>query len=264
MAIKEQIDKELSTIKFTSQMEENVYHRLQKPDKPFFRLTKVASIILSVFLLAGVGVYAGREFWGIIHVNDVTIPDLDNMKIIENDKLTTKWYNSEFETLSYDTIMNRLGVPLLTSELAEYNPYMHTNVKTDFNHYCEIHVQNYILGDTKNHILVNQDTGRCEYDPGEEYLSPVELEINMILSEEQYEIGWNEDYLGYYEYVEPYISDQGYRVNIIQDTSYREAPSGSDAVSRKCFIFVADGIRYTLKGRTSIETMKEIVDGMQY
>ena len=35
-------------------------------------------------------------------------------------------------------------------------------------------------------------------------------------------------------------------------------------VSEKCAIFVADGVRYTLCGRTSMETIKEIVDSMEY
>ena len=72
----------------------------------------------------------------------------------------------------------------------------------------------------------------------------------------------NKDYEGMYEYVESYTSSQGYKVNLIQDTT--DAENDQYYVSEKCAVFVADGIRYTLKGRTSLETMKEIVDSMDY
>lgn len=35
-------------------------------------------------------------------------------------------------------------------------------------------------------------------------------------------------------------------------------------VSEKIAVFVADGIHYTLKGRTSLENIKTIVDSMEY
>ena len=34
-------------------------------------------------------------------------------------------------------------------------------------------------------------------------------------------------------------------------------------VSEKIAVFVSDGVRYTLKGRVSVETMKAIVDSMK-
>ena len=35
------------------------------------------------------------------------------------------------------------------------------------------------------------------------------------------------------------------------------------SVSEKIAVFVSDGIRYTLKGRVSVDTMKTIVDTMK-
>lgn len=52
-------------------------------------------------------------------------------------------------------------------------------------------------------------------------------------------------------------SAQGYKVNIIE--------SGGEANSKteKCAVLVADGIRYTLRGRVSIDTIKQIVDTLK-
>ena len=63
------------------------------------------------------------------------------------------------------------------------------------------------------------------------------------------------------QFVEQYISKQGYRVNILEDTISETPPE--DYVSKKTAIFVADGIRYSLTGQVSMETMKEIVDSMK-
>ena len=87
--------------------------------------------------------------------------------------------------------------------------------------------------------------------------------MTVILSEEQLAIGWNHDYLGAYTFAESYTSPQGYRVNLIEDTTGENAALPDDIVSEKCAVFAADGILYTLTGRVSTETMKEIVASMQ-
>lgn len=73
--------------------------------------------------------------------------------------------------------------------------------------------------------------------------------------------GWNTDYLGFYQFVENYTSAQGYAVNIIEDTTEEE--NLENYVPEKVAVFVADGIRYSLKGRTSLDEMKAIVDTMR-
>ena len=45
-----------------------------------------------------------------------------------------------------------------------------------------------------------------------------------------------------------------------QDTA--EEPS-EDYVSEKSAVFVADGVQYTIKGRTSMENIKRIVDSLE-
>ena len=85
--------------------------------------------------------------------------------------------------------------------------------------------------------------------------------MDLILSQKQLDQGWDTDYLGFYEYVESYTSKQGYKVNLIQDTTGEN--ESEDYISEKCAVFVADGIRYTLCGRISMAMIKEIVDSME-
>ena len=80
------------------------------------------------------------------------------------------------------------------------------------------------------------------------------------ISQEQLEHGWDVEYLGYYEFAESYVSAKGYKVNVLEDTA--EEPS-EDYVSEKSAVFVADGVQYTIKGRTSMENIKRIVDSLE-
>ena len=73
--------------------------------------------------------------------------------------------------------------------------------------------------------------------------------------------GWDRDYLGLYEFVESYTSDQGYMVNILQGTVIEE--DLENYVPEKVAVFVADGIRYSLKGRVSLDTLKSIINTMK-
>ena len=77
----------------------------------------------------------------------------------------------------------------------------------------------------------------------------------MILSDEQLKNGWDTDYLGMYESMEEYQSAQGYKVNLIQDNNGDEKLN-EGVVSEKIAVFFSNGIRYTLKGRVSFDTMK--------
>ena len=72
--------------------------------------------------------------------------------------------------------------------------------------------------------------------------------------------GFDMEYLGYYEYVESYVAEDGTKVNMVQGTFGNEEDG---VVSEKIAIFVKNGVKYTLSGRVSIEEMKHIVDTMQ-
>lgn len=160
----------------------------------------------------------------------------------------------------YATLQSGLGIDLLESKYATDLSYLQGSMETDQKDYAIIKMENYIIGDTNSYMYLEEEN-RFQYKHGEIYYSPISLSVDLILSQEQLEQGWDTDYLGFYEYVESYTSKQGYKVNLIQDTS--EENMSEDCVAEKCAIFVANGIRYTLYGRTSMEMMKEIVDSME-
>lgn len=154
-----------------------------------------------------------------------------------------------------------MGIALLDTELSEDNPYMLGNIFGDKTDFYSLDIQNFILGDTSDYQYLPEEN-RYTYKKGAEYCSPVSLGVNIILSESQLKKGWNVDYLGMYEFVEQFESEQGYKVNLIQSAG-GDAKMQDGYVCRKCAVFVADGIYYTLTGQVSIEKMKEIVNTMR-
>ena len=117
-------------------------------------------------------------------------------------------------------------------------------IKTDNKDFVILSFENYIVGDTGNYnYLPNADF--YTYDYGEEYYSPVSLTVDIMLSEAQMKNGWDTDYLGIYEFKENYVSAQGYKVNLIEDTTGED--SVENYVSEKCEVFAANGIQYTLR-----------------
>ncbi|MDO5785948.1 MAG: hypothetical protein Q4P20_12905, partial [Eubacteriales bacterium] len=163
---------------------------------------------------------------------------------------------------SYRRMIEELGINLLDTDFELDNPYMSIDLTTDNKDYCFITVENYIIGDVTGFELLPDGTAYV-YEHGETYYSPVSLSIEIILSQEQLDIGLDKDYLGMYEYVESYRSEQGYKVNVLRGTESDGREDMDDIVTEKTAIFVANGIRYTLTGRVSLDTLKEIVDSMQ-
>ena len=262
-SLKEKIDIELNELTFNNTMKNNVikYEKRKKHSS----VMKYVATFAAIFILSGTTVFAGYMLLNKINLNEMTLPELDDMKIVAVSPLNTTAdeYGMVNEIFTdYDMVRKEMGVDLLDSELAQNNVYMQGEIKTDNKDFAIITVKNYILGDTSNYEYLS-DEERYQYEHGQEYYSPISLSIDIILSETQLKNGWDTDYLGLYEYVETYTSEQGYRVNLIQDTVDEESVDVDDYISEKCAVFVADGVRYTLKGRTSIENMKMIVDTMK-
>lgn len=174
-------------------------------------------------MLGGTTVAASYSFTNKISVNDEVLTELDEMHVIDIKKMEQP--KDEFGT-----------------------------IEQDFKDYAMITMNNYIIGDTANFRYLEEED-RYEYEHGKTYYSPVSLNIDLILSDEQLKNGWDTDYLGMYESMEEYQSAQGYKVNLIQDNNGDEKLN-EGVVSEKIAVFVSDGIRYTLKGRVSVDTMK--------
>lgn len=261
--LKEKIDMELNELTFNDTMKNNVMKYKKK--KRHSSVMKYVAAFTAIFILSGTTVFAGYILLNKLNVNETTLPELDNMEVVTMLPLTTTVdeYGMVKETFTdYDMVRKELGVKLLDSELAQNNAYMQGKIETDNKDFAMITIKNYILGDTSNYEYLPSEE-RYQYEHGQEYYSPISLSMDIILSETQLKNGWDIDYLGLYEYVETYTSEQGYTVNLIQDTIDEENVDVENYISEKCVVFVADGVRYTLKGRTSIENMKMIVDTMK-
>lgn len=259
--IKGIIDLELSRIELTEKIKNNIRKASVycKPNRVWRSIA--ASIVIAV--LGGTTVYAGYHLLNKVHVNEEVLPELDSMQIVQMNEL--KAVPDEYGIINkgyidYNELKDELGVKLLDTNLSNDNPYMLCRIMTDTKDFAIITVDNFILGDTDNYQFIEAEN-RYSYNHGEEYFSPISLTADLILSESQMNNGWDRDYLGLYEFVESYISEQGYRVIIVQDKTIEEEPE--DYVSEKVAIFVADGIRYSLKGRVSIDTIKNIVSTMK-
>lgn len=260
-SIKSIIDSELRQIELTDEIKNNikskaVYHKSN-------RMWKGLAASIVIIVLGGTTVYAGYHILNKVYVNEEILTELDSMQIVQMNELDT--IPNEYGIINkdyrdYNAIKNDLGVKLLDTDLSFDNPYMLCRVMTDTKDFAIITVKNFILGDTDNYQFIESEN-RYSYSHGTEFFSPVSLTVDLILSESQMSNGWDSDYLGLYEFVESYTSDQGYKVNIIKDTVDEE--NLEDYVSEKAAIFVANGVRYSLKGRVSIDTLKNIVNTMK-
>ncbi|MBS5359963.1 hypothetical protein [Finegoldia magna] len=225
--------------------------------------TKKLTIVLCMMVFAIVfssTIYAVKLVNEQSKVNELELPELDPMKItkqIKNGERNIKSQSISRE--NYKQIQEQLGVSLLNSELSKDDKYMISDVETDNKDYAIIKCDNYILGDTSNYSY--NDEGFYSYDEGNLYKSPISIQADIILSETQLNNVWTTDYLGMYGFVEQFVSEQGYKVNLIESKNDGNQPQ--DFVSKKIAVFVADGIRYTLTGRTTVDNMKQIVNSMK-
>lgn len=225
--------------------------------------TKKLTIVLCMMVFAIVfssTVYGVKLVNEQSKVNELELPELDSMKItkqIKNGERNIKSQSISRE--NYKQIQEQLGISLLNSELSKDDKYMISDVETDNKDYAIIKCDNYIIGDTSNYSY--NEEGFYSYDEGNLYKSPISLQADIILSETQLNNVWTTDYLGMYRFVEQFVSEQGYKVNLIEEENDGNLPQ--DFVSKKIAVFVADGIRYTLTGRTTVDNMKQIVNSMK-
>lgn len=225
--------------------------------------TKTLTIALCMVIFAVVfssTVYAVKLVNEQSKVNELELPELDSMKITKQIKNIEKSIKPQsISKMNYKQIQEQLGVSLLNSELSKDDKYMISDIETDNKDYAIIKCDNYILGDTSNYSY--NEEGFYSFDEGNLYKSPISLQADIILSETQLNNVWTTDYLGMYGFVEQFVSEQGYKVNLIEEKNDGNQPR--NFVSKKTAIFVADGIRYTLTGRTTVDNIKQIVNSMK-
>ncbi len=79
--IKQKIDTELNMIIFTDSMKKKV---LGNPKKQMSHsMLRYVAIIALTFLIGGTTVFAGYYFFNKVNVNETTLPELNEMQIVE-------------------------------------------------------------------------------------------------------------------------------------------------------------------------------------
>ncbi|XCP86549.1 hypothetical protein ABXS75_07070 [Roseburia hominis] len=227
-------------------------------------------------VLFGTAAYAaGTYIYSQIKVNHETMPELEPMEVVPVQEVEGNVTEYGYVEKSYGTIAElekELGISLLGTELAG-NPYMRIDYQKIGDGYHMVNVREYIIGDlidirdwdkSENSGELEGNDDKYIWTVGEIYKSPVNLEVEIISDPSQQEL--DTEYLGYFEYVKTITADQGYTVNILQDSVDENDPVLQEERYRPqvCAIFVSDGVRYTLKGRVPVETMVDIVNSMRY
>lgn len=236
-------------------------------NKNILRYVIIKNIIILLFVITlgflSYVIYAASKFT--LEVNHRKIPGLNAMHNVSCKKLGESANKPGIilgENLTGKLkFQEELGIALLNIESIIENPYVIEKVQSDNEDYAILTFDNYVLGDTSNYKY-DKEEGIYTFEPGDNYKTPLMLKIEIMLSENQMQNGWDTEYLGAYEFEENYISRQGYKVNVIKSTS--ENVKLEQYIPERIAIFVADGIRYTLKGRTTLENFKDIIDKMKY
>lgn len=262
MDIKNEIDMELKEIHMNEELKKKIRKKTAK--RPVHRYASSIAAALAIVIFCGTTAFAGYFVYNKIVVNEEVLPELDAMNYLKTNPLnleTDEYGMTRAKIDDYENIQNELGIDLLESNFAADDSYLLGTIETDNKDFAMVTLDNYIIGDTTNYQYLSEE-GYYEYEHGEEFYSPISLTIDIMLSQEQEENGWDRDYLGLYQFKENYVSAQGYKVNLVEDMT--DEGRTKNYVSEKCAVFVADGVRYTLKGRTSLENIKKIVDTMKY
>lgn len=269
--IRECIDSGLSGMK----LDTDLFNQIEKRKKSkkssrhiaYKMKYSVAAGIVCAVLLGTTAVLAAGSFSLFpILVNRQAIPDLEPMEVVSLQTVegtVTEYGDIEKTYTSMEELEKDLGIKLLDTFYATDKTYTKIFYSKIGDGYNVIDVREYIIGDLTNireWDSVNSDgitEGNDEWyawTNGNIYKSPVNMKIEIRSDPSQQEL--NMEYMGYYKYIETFISEQGYTVNVIKSTTTSETPQIQ-------MVFVANGIRYTLQGRVPVDEMKDIVNSMK-
>ena len=261
MDIKEKLEEELSTITLSENFTKELYARINQRKKRF--KYKIAVCIFCILLASGT-VSAGLYYYS-VSLNNKELPALSPLEIKEvcDSKATPDEHGFYYETYdSYEALCKNLGIKLLNNDYSNENPYMIIKRDTNNLDYNWIDIQAYITGDITN-IRYVSDIDSYKWERGDLFGSPIDMEIWIVNSEAQLQHGFEFEFLGMYEFIETYITKEGFKVNILRDTSVIE-DEAKKIKPKYIAVFVADGIQYNLSGATTLETFKDILDSFHF
>ncbi len=247
-------------IKFSDYRKKNIMNKVNEKNKKSKRIgIKTVALVGILLILGTTTVLGASQIFNSMKVNKKELPSMDPVQIVKVDTSNLEKKDDMYETkmTSYSSLQKVLNIKLLNPGKEEQIKNQQIEVYGD-DDWIQIKVQNYIQGDTKN-ISWNNEEHIMEYEHGEEFYSPINLELQLVLTDEQAQRGLNDEYLGYYQYETDYISAQGYKVNILCTTGETNSPE----YAKRIAVFVAGGIQYKLSGQVSTATMKKVIDSME-
>lgn len=197
------------------------------------RLEIILMALVVGILLVG-GIFINRFRVSSQSVNTAEL-DLDAMKDMSPNKIhgvTDSYGGVDYQMNSYDELQDSLGIHLLDGKLVNHE-------KAD------------IQGHTDN-----KDYHSIVIDPfTDDKNGSLKMSISIKCSSNQKEEGLLPEFLGDYEIKGEFVSSQGYKVIVI---------GGKEETDKELIaVFVADGILYQLRGKTSIGDLKRIIRSLQ-
>ena len=251
--LKQVLDMELSELKLSQEKKNAV---LSKRKKVYFgRYIPKAACVCMLIMLGGTSVYAGQRLYNKIQVNQMNTSVLDDMQVKDVQYIKTsenKDGDYEAKYSDYGTLQKDINLQLLTSPIQDKDGNMMIQYLSDNENWVSVKIGAYITGDCTD-IQMTEDEKSYTYTAGIEYGSPVDMEIDIMTSEEQKAAGWDYEFLGAYN-SEVDMTIAGVKVNFI--TEYSE---DNEENIKSVAVFVKDGIRYVMSGKISREKMEEII-----
>ena len=263
--IKKLIDSCMKDIKINDNTIENVIRRSESRSKytdvnSFKRTIKYVIPIL--IILTGTTAAASyiRNTW-YASINSVELPEMDAMEIIKINDDVQKQEDINLIFSSLSELEDYLGIKLLHSPYAQDDGLYRVIYQKIGVGYNEVTVSAYISGDTGNIIYRDDKTRYYSWENGYLYKQPSDLTIYFISDPAQDNIG--KEYLGIYSFVENFVSEQGYSVNVLKmDTdAYASCELDIDAYIA---VFAADGIQYELSLRSTMDELKKLINSFEY
>lgn len=102
----------------------------------------------------------------------------------------------EMRLTDYTVLIESLGIELLNTPLSTENGKMIIVYQSDNQNWISIKTTAFIIEDTTNLVRGRDDD--YYYISGKEFGSPVNLQNDIMTSQEQKETGWSRDFLGNY------------------------------------------------------------------
>lgn len=271
--VKKAIDDTLSEMKFSKNKLDARYNK--KYVRKYFAMpNKKVQVILCTLLLGTTLLASGIGVSTLLKINGEELPPLEPMYRVPLNEVegdSKDEYSMEKYYESMEAAEKDLGIKLLGTQYTHDNPHISVHYEKIGKGYNTIKVSNYAVGDLINLRLLDMDRNALDTEGrnvkyiwtlGNVYKTPVDLTIEIISDDEQQIL--DTEYLGYFKYIDTYTSEQGYTVNLLQDTIDNRVEVDAYAYRPQVkAIFVVQGLRYTLTGRIPAEEMKTLVETMQ-